>query len=136
MVLKTAICILLLISAASSASARPVLNHASPAAGGAVRHSPREVALSFNEALLPSRSDAVVRSATGAIVSTGKPRVVADKALLQVPVSSLPAGKYRVEWYATSTDRRQSQGSFSFVVGGDESAAKANALSSRKPRRR
>ena len=60
---------------------------------------------------------------------SGKSRVVANKAQLQVPVSSLPAGKYRVEWYATSADRSHNQGSFSFVVGGDESAARASARS-------
>ncbi len=67
---------------------------------------------------MPSGSDAVVRNATGGIVSSGKARVIGNKAQLQVPVNSLSPGKYRVEWYATSSDKHPSQGSFAFVVGG------------------
>jgi copper resistance protein C len=133
MILRTAGAILLLISAAASASARPLLEHASPTAGSTVRRSPSQIALSFNQVLLPSDSEAVVRSASGGVVSSGKSRVLGNKTQLQVPVSSLPPGKYRVEWSATSADRIHNQGSFSFVVGGDESAARASA---RKDRRR
>ena len=108
-------------------NARPLLDHALPGAGSIVRNAPPEIELSFTEALLPSGSDAVVRKATGGVVSSGKARVIGNKTKMQIPVNSLPAGKYRVEWHATSTDRHQNQGSFSFIVGGIESTARADA---------
>jgi methionine-rich copper-binding protein CopC len=118
MLLRLAILTLFSIIYASASDARPLLDHASPSAGSTISRPPSHVALSFTEALLPSGSDAVVRNATGGIVSSGKARLIGNKAQLQVPVNSLSPGKYRVEWYATSSDRRPSQGSFSFVVGG------------------
>jgi methionine-rich copper-binding protein CopC len=89
-----------------------------------VRRAPSHIALSFSERLLPSRSDAVVRSATGAVVSSGKARVIDDKEM-QVLVNSLRPGKYKVEWLATSTERHSNQGSFTFVVG--DATAKRSA---------
>ncbi len=67
-----------------------------------------------------SGSDAVVRNVSGNVVSSGKARVVGNKAQMQVPVTSLTPGKYRVEWYVTSADRAHNQGSFTFVVGSKE----------------
>ena len=124
MPLRTVVAAVFLIGAASTASARPLLDNASPAAGTTVRHPPSHIALSFTEVLSPYGSDAVVRNASGGVVSSGKARVVGNKALMQVPVNSLPSGKYRVEWYATSVDRHQNQGSFSFIVGSDETTGR------------
>jgi methionine-rich copper-binding protein CopC len=124
MYLRAAIAALFLLSGASISSARPLLEHASPGVGSTVRHAPREIALSFNEVLLPSGSDAVVRKASGGLVSAGKARVVGNKTHMQVPVKSLPPGKYRVEWYATSADRHSSQGSFNFIIGSRETVGR------------
>jgi methionine-rich copper-binding protein CopC len=135
MTLRNAVFTLLLIGIPSSASARPVLEHASPATGSFVRKGPGQLLLSFNQALLPSGSDAVVRNASGGVISSGKSLLLGDKTKLQVPLSSLPPGKYRVEWYATSADRSHSQGSFTFVVGDDEGTAKAG-VRTRKARAR
>ena len=122
--------VVLLFSVPASASARPMLDHASPAAGSIIRKAPSQIALSFNQALLPSGSDAVVRNANGGVVSSGKSRLD-NKTQLQVPIESLPSGKYRVEWFATAADKSHSQGSFTFIVG-EENAARASA---RKPAR-
>src|SRR3974390_1306007 len=116
MIRKIAAATLLLISAASTASARPMLDHALPAPASTVGHAPLDVALFFTEVLSPSRSDAVVRTATGGVISAGKARVGGNKAELQVPLATLPPGKYRVEWYATSADQHENQGSFNFIV--------------------
>ncbi len=78
---------------------------------------------------MPSGSDAVVRDATGAVVSSGKPRVDGKKAEMQVPVKQLSPGKYRVEWYATSPDKHPNQGSFNFVVG---NSPRRRAVTTRK----
>ncbi len=74
---------------------------------------------------MPSGSDAVVRNSSGGVVSAGKARVIGNKAQMQVPVNALPPGKYRVEWYVTSADRHQNQGSFSFTVGDKETVGRA-----------
>jgi methionine-rich copper-binding protein CopC len=130
MVLRFLIAALILVGGVSGASTRALLIHASPAAGSTVGHAPPKIALSFSEALVPSGSDAVVRNASGGVVSSGKSRVTGNKTQMEIPVVSLSPGKYRVEWYATSTDRRQNQGSFSFVIGGKESVGRST-----RPRR-
>ena len=116
MLVRLVMAVLLLVGGAPASLARRLLDQASPRPGGSVRRAPSHVALSFTERLLPSRSDAVVRSATGAVVSSGKARVIDNKEM-QVPVNSLPPGKYKVEWFATSTESHSNQGSFTFVVG-------------------
>jgi methionine-rich copper-binding protein CopC len=127
MALRAVLCALLLIGVvASPASARPRLDHASPAAGSTVHRAPSQIALTFTEVLLQSGSDAVVRKASGAVVSSGKARVVGNKTQLQVPVSSLSPGKYRVEWIATAADRTKNQGSFTFEFGGNEPPRKSH----------
>jgi methionine-rich copper-binding protein CopC len=125
MALRMAIAALFLVSEASGASARALLIHASPAAGSTVGHAPSPIVLSFSEALLPSGSDAVIRNATGGVVSSGKARVIGNKTQMEIPAKSLSPGKYRVEWYTTSTDRHQNQGSFSFVIGAKESVGRS-----------
>jgi methionine-rich copper-binding protein CopC len=124
MLVRLVMAVLLLVGGASASLARRLLDQASPRPGGSVRRAPSHVALSFTERLLPSRSDAVVRSATGAVVSSGKARVIDNKEI-QVPVNSLSPGKYKVEWFATSAEKQSNQGSFTFVVG--DSTAKRPA---------
>ncbi len=118
MLLRIAIAAILLIGDVSAANARAMLDRASPAVGSTVRRAPSHITLWFTQALLPSESDAVVRNATGGVVSSGKARIVGSKARMQVPVKSLSPRKYRVEWYAISRDRQQTQGSFNFTVRG------------------
>ena len=132
MAARTVLAILLLIGGASASSARPLLDHSSPAAGSTVRHAPSHIALSFTETLLPSGSDAVVRNASGGVVSSDKARLVGHRTEMQVPVNSLPPGKYRVEWNAVSADKHQNQGSFNFVVGSKESVGKSAAPAHRR----
>jgi copper transport protein len=114
---KCIIALLLLTSVSASLQARPLLENASPASGEAVGNPPSHILLSFSEALVPSSTDAVVRNASGGVVSSGKARVSAKEGRVKIPVKKLPPGKYRVEWYATSAGERHAQGSFSFVVG-------------------
>jgi methionine-rich copper-binding protein CopC len=144
MLLRLILIAVLFIGGVSASRARPVLDHAAPAAGSTLRHAPSQVALSFTEVLLPS-SDAVVRNATGGVVSSGKARIIANKGEMRVPVNSLSPGKYRVEWYATSPDKHPNQGSFNFVVGnshprrtaiaGEASSSYASAISRAAVRR-
>ena len=117
---RTGLIAFLLLFGASQSHARPMLEHASPASGSAVHHAPSEVALSFSEALVPSATDAVVRDASGSVVSSGKARVTGKAGEIRVPVKPLSPGKYRVEWFATSPDKQHAQGSYNFLVGAKE----------------
>ena|SRR3569623_3620876 len=107
---------IVLLSGFSAVHARPVLKHASPASGSAVHKAPSQVSLSFSEALVPTGTDAVVRSASGGIVSSGRARVVSKMGEIKVPLKPLSAGTYKVEWYATSTNNQHAQGSYHFGV--------------------
>ena len=102
--------------------------HALPASGSILRQAPSEVALSFSEALVPSDTDAAVRGWGGGIVSSGKARVIGKEGEVKVPVKPLSPGKYRVEWYATSMDKRHAQGSYNFVVGTKEERRQLSRL--------
>ncbi len=134
MLSRTALAALLLIGNVTTASARPMLGQATPAVESTVRHPPSEISLRFTDALLPSGSDAVVRNATGGVVSTRKTHVMGKRGTIQVPVKRLSAGTYRVEWLATSVDKHTSQGHFNFTVRGD--ASKTSQQRSRETTRR
>jgi len=118
--LRASLITVLLAITAPQSPARPLLEHAAPASGSIVRASPSEIALSFSQALVPSASDAVVRNASGGVVSSGMAHVSAKSGQIRVPVKPLPPGKYRVEWIATSSDDRHAQGSYTFIVGFEE----------------
>ena len=120
MIFRAGLITVLLTIPATPSHARPLLEHAAPASGSIVRASPSEIALSFSQALVASASDAVVRNASGGVVSSGMAHVSAKAGQVRVPVKPLSPGKYRVEWLATSSDNRHAQGSFSFVVGAEE----------------
>jgi len=115
--LRTALAALLMVTSVPITHARPVLERTSPVSGSAIRKAPSRILLSFSDALVPSRTDAVVRNASGGIVSSGKAQVMGKEGRIEVSVKSLSPGKYRVEWYATAADQRPAQGSYNFVVG-------------------
>ena len=129
---RTALVALLLVTGASVAHARPLLEHTSPTSVSAIHEAPSKISLSFSDALVPSHTDAVVRNASGGIVSSGKARVMGKEGKIEVPVKPLSPGKYRVEWYATAADKRPAQGSYNFVVG----AKKEGKLAGRHGRRK
>ena len=118
--LRVILVALLLLTSPAILHARPLLERASPASGGVVHNAPPYIALSFSEALVPSGTDAVVRNVSGGVVSSGKVRVIGKDGQIEVPLQPLSPGKYRVEWYATSPDKRHAQGSYYFVVSTKE----------------
>jgi hypothetical protein len=100
------------------ARAHAMLDHASPPVGNAVPTAPREVALWFTEKLEPAFSQAEVRNADGALVSSGKAQVdPSDRTQLRVPLKRLPPGTYKVMWRVLSVDTHRTQGDFTFRVG-------------------
>ena len=115
---------LILALAGAAALALPVaafahahLDHANPAAGGTVKSPPKEVTLSFTEAVEPKFSSIVVQDAKGAAMQSGTAQGVAgNTAQLRVGVKPLPPGTYTVEWRVMSVDTHRSQGRFTFTV--------------------
>src|SRR6185503_14316450 len=100
--LRAALAALLWVTGASVTHSRPLLEHTSPTSGSAIHEAPPKISLSFSDALVPSHTDAVVRNASGGVVSSGKARVMGKEGKIEVPVKQLAPGKYRVEWYATA----------------------------------
>ena len=100
---------------AAGAWAHAFLDHAEPSVGSTVQTSPREISLSFTEALEPAFSTVEVRDANGARVDQGKARVSAS--VMRVGLKPLPPGTYMVQWHALSVDTHKTEGSFSFHVG-------------------
>ena len=103
--------------APATAFAHAHLDHANPAAGGTVKSPPKEVTLSFTEAVEPKFSSIVVQDAKGAAMQSGTAQGVAgNTAQLRVGVKPLPPGAYTVDWKVLSVDTHRSQGRFTYTV--------------------
>jgi methionine-rich copper-binding protein CopC len=102
----------------SAASAHPQLLSAEPAAGAPAATSPKQIKITFTEAVIPQFSGAEVKDQAGKAIATGKATVdPANRKQLVVPVSEpLPPGEYKVEWHAVSDDTHRVKGSYSFSV--------------------
>ena len=102
----------------AAAFAHAHLDRAAPSAGSTIKSAPKDVTLSFTEAVEPKFSSIEVRDAKGAAMQTGAAEGVAgNTAQLRVGVKPLPPGTYTVKWRVLSVDTHRSQGSFSFTVG-------------------
>ena len=101
----------------SVAYAHPQLQSADPAAGVAAA-SPKQIRITFNEAIVPQFSGIELREQSGKLVSTGKSEVdPANKKILIIPLKGqLAPGDYRIEWHAVSDDTHRVKGSYSFRV--------------------
>jgi copper resistance protein C len=100
----------------SAAFAHPELRSAEPAAGAVI--SPKQIKITFTEAVIPQFSGAEVKDQAGKTIATGKATVdPANRKQLVVPVNEpLPPGDYKVEWHAVSDDTHRVKGSYSFSV--------------------
>jgi methionine-rich copper-binding protein CopC len=98
--------------------AHPELQSAEPAAGAAAAASPKQIRITFTEAVIPQFSGAEVKDQAGKTIATGKATVdPANRKQLVVPVNELlPPGDYNVEWHAVSDDTHRVKGSYSFSV--------------------
>jgi copper resistance protein C len=100
-----------------AAHAHARLDHASPIVGSTVKTAPKEVTLSFSEALEPKFSSIEVRDAHGGAMQIGAVQGVAgNRAQLRVALKPLPPGSYTVKWKALSVDTHRTQGDFTFTV--------------------
>jgi copper resistance protein C len=104
---------------AGAAFAHADLQSAEPAAGSAATTSPKEIRLTFSEALIPRFSGVELKDQTGKLIATDKAAVdPANRNVLVVPISEpLPPGNYKVEWHVASEDTHREKGTYSFSVG-------------------
>ena len=102
----------------SAAFAHPELRSAEPAAGAVAVTSPKQIKITFTEAVIPQLSGIELKDQTGKAIAIGKASVdPADRKQLLAPVNEpLPPGNYKVEWHAVSDDTHRVKGSYSFSV--------------------
>jgi hypothetical protein len=108
---------LLLFLSAARLSAHAFLDHSNPSVGGKVHSAPAGVRMWFTEKIDPARSSIEVFNATGKQVDkkdTHSDRF--DHSLLQVSLSRLGPGTYKVIWRVMSADTHVTNGDFKFQV--------------------
>jgi len=117
---RLALCLVLVVAAGTMpipALSHAFLTEATPRVGGTVRASPREIRLTFTEAVEPRFSGIDVTAAGGHPIGTG-PAVVdpANDKQLVLALSPLAPGTYRVHWHVVSVDTHRTEGEYSFTV--------------------
>ncbi len=106
-----------LLAGAALAEAHAFLERADPRVGSTVHASPTQVRLWFTEQLEPAFSSVRVVNAAGQQVDKGDAKVdPSAPKQLQVSVSSLPPGTYKVIWRVLSVDTHVTEGDFTFRV--------------------
>ena len=116
---------LVLVAAVAGALALPATAwaHAAllrtvPQASGTVNTPPRQVALTYSEAVEPRFAIVSVTNAAGKQETVGPPtRSPADPDTLLVPLRVVPEGWYLVYWRVISVDGHPVRGAFTFAVG-------------------
>jgi methionine-rich copper-binding protein CopC len=97
--------------------AHAFLDHAEPAVGSQIHTSPTEVRIWFTERLEPVLSRIQVFDAANSEVDKRNVHIDgSNPALLEVALSPLPPGKYRVVWRVVSVDTHVTTGDFTFVL--------------------
>ena len=101
----------------TAALSHAFLNEAAPLVGGTVPASPKEIRLTFTEAIEPRFSGIDLTTGDGRAIATGAAAVDPgnDKQLVLL-VPPLTPGRYRVHWHVVSVDTHRTEGEYSFVV--------------------
>ena len=115
---KSAISLVAILAISVPAFAHAHLTSATPADGGKVAASPKELDLHFTEGLNLAFTGIALDGPSGATIATGKARLKSgDDQTLVVPLSkALKAGKYQVSWHALSKDGHKTKGTYHFTV--------------------
>src|SRR6202047_1738680 len=101
----------------TAALSHAFLNEAAPLVGGTVPASPKEIRLTFTEAIEPRFSGIDLTTGAGRAIATGGAPVDPgnDKQLVLL-VPPLTPGRYRVHWHVVSVDTHRTEGEYSFTV--------------------
>jgi len=103
--------------ASATALSHAFLTEATPPVGGNVRTSPKEIRLTFTEAIEPRFSGIEIAAGDGRAIATGA--AVVDPGNDRQLVLALPPlvpGRYRVRWHVVSVDTHRTEGRYSFAV--------------------
>lgn len=101
-----------------TAAAHAFLNQAVPPVGGAVPASPKEIRLTFSEAVEPRFSGIELATSNGRSIAIGPVATApGDDKQLVLAVPPLAPGRYRVNWHVVSVDTHRTEGEYTFTVG-------------------
>ena len=110
--------VLILLAGRAGLEAHAFLQRAEPAVGSTVQTSPKEVRIRFTENIEPAVSSIQVFDGSGKEVDKRDLHLDrSDRSLLQVSLSQLGAGTYKVVWRVVSVDTHVTSGNFTFRVG-------------------
>ncbi|MFE3389229.1 copper resistance CopC/CopD family protein [Streptomyces anulatus] len=111
----------LLLAGAGPASAHAALTRSDPQDGAVVDTAPKEVTLSFSEAIAVGDDSIRVLDPSGKRADTeAEPRDLSEGGTVRYGValhSGLPDGTYTVAWQAISADSHPISGAFTFSIG-------------------
>ncbi|MFG2764533.1 copper resistance CopC/CopD family protein [Streptomyces rubiginosohelvolus] len=111
----------LLLAGAGPASAHAALTGSDPADGAVVDIAPKEVTLSFSEAIAVGDDSIRVLDPSGKRADTeAEPKDLSEGSTVRYGValhSGLPDGTYTVAWQAISADSHPISGAFTFSIG-------------------
>ena len=115
---------LLQLAALTAAGLVPttVLSHAflegaAPVVGSTIAEPPKEIRLTFTEAIEPRFSGIDLTTGDGREITTGAAAVdPANDKQLVLALPPLGPGRYRVHWHVVSVDTHRTQGEYSFAV--------------------
>ena len=113
----------IVFAGAGQADAHARLRSASPADGARLDDAPREIRLTFSEAIEAPLSSVTVRDAAGnrfAVIHAVS--VPGDRRTCAAPLRALKPGSYVVEWRVVSADGHAMTGSYTFTIRGAEPA--------------
>jgi copper resistance protein C len=101
-----------------SALAHAFLDQAAPPVGATVATPPKEIRLTFSEAVEPRFSGIEVATSDGQAIATGPAiRDPADDKKLVLAIPLFASGRYRVRWHVVSVDTHRTEGEYTFTVG-------------------
>ena len=108
---------LVLLLPAARVSAHAFLEHSDPPVGGKVHSAPAAVRIWFTEAIEPRFSSIQVFDAAGKQVDKKDTHSdPSNRSLLQVSLSRLGPGSYKVVWRIVSVDTHRTNGDFTFQI--------------------
>jgi hypothetical protein len=104
-------------TAPAAALSHAFLDAAIPLVGGTTPASPKEIRLTFSEAIEPRFSGIDLVTEDGRAISTAQATVDPreDKQLV-LALPPLAPGRYRVRWHVVSVDTHRTEGEYSFAV--------------------
>ena len=103
--------------ASAAALSHAFLSGATPPVGGSVPASPKEIRLTFTEAIEPRFSGIDLTASDGRAIARGSAVVDSgnDRQLV-LALPTLTPGRYRVRWHVVSVDTHRTEGEYSFAV--------------------